>query len=350
MAEPKAASPFSFPEADRHSVILSDGRTLSYRTFRCSTSEDEQATAPNKQLQHHPVLYLHGFPGSGLEGGACAKQVHEAGGQLFGVDRPGFGYSDPYPSNINEQGADAQLDCVCDSIWELIGHLQWKSFSIIGVSGGGPYALAMLKSYLDRQNRGGAAAKLEAISIVAGIFAPAGCEDMMETNQKLYRAVNDRREWTLWAVFTAQSFLLKLLPASIALKMMPTSQLPPADKELMDDPVVANWFYNVGAEAMRQGSSAALTEAFILFRKEYGQLEESLKAYFADSPQQLPPVSIFQGSEDVNVPTSHSVHVHDQVLHKRSKLHTYDGLGHASLVGLKAEDYSRAAIPTTTNN
>jgi esterase/lipase len=147
---------------------------------------------------------------------------------------------------------------------------------------------------------------------------------------------------------------MKVLPSSIVVKMMPTSQFPDSDKELVEDSVFLDYFYTVGVVAMRQGSSAALTEVFTLFRNEYSKLEESLKAYYADesssSSQQLPRVSIFQGSEDVNVPPSHSAYVHNQVLNKRSKLRVYDGLGHLSLVGVKAGDYARAVMPTVVTD
>ena len=188
----------SLPSHIRHSHILkdeaqkSDGcaagrrRILSYYTFATGVEESELR-------KHHPVLYLHGFPGSGVEAALYANAAVKSQCQLFGIDRPGFGYSSPSPSadwNI----PDAYVQSFVSDIWDFVRAMGWKSFSVIGVSGGGPYALAILDSYLKSKLGDGCSAcsaghaiqcNLEAVSIVAGVFGTAGSQGMMPSNQAL---------------------------------------------------------------------------------------------------------------------------------------------------------------------
>lgn len=114
-------------------INLSQGRIVSYRVYG-----DQYGL---------PFFYFHGFPGSGLDvaifnGDAIAKQH---GIKLIAVDRPGYGDSDfqkervimDWPNDISEIADTFGID----------------RFSIIGYSGGGPYALACAYSIPDRLNK-----------------------------------------------------------------------------------------------------------------------------------------------------------------------------------------------------
>ena len=153
-------------ESIEHSLQLKDGRILTYHTFpKAEYGNDEDtdisADVDNNSIaikqERHPVLYFHGCPGCGLEGGAVsALSVARAGGRLFAVDRPGMGkMSSPYihHDNDNNDNAPDNLDTFVENIWELIEDRGWNDFSVIGVSGGGPYTLALLASYLERRQR-----------------------------------------------------------------------------------------------------------------------------------------------------------------------------------------------------
>jgi pimeloyl-ACP methyl ester carboxylesterase len=102
---------------DRDGTLkLPDGRTLGFR----------------RHGEEHglPVFYFHGFPGSRLEAGFIPVK----GLALYGVERPGYGRSDP----LHRRGlADWPAD-----IAALADHLGLKRFAVLGVSGGGPYAAA----------------------------------------------------------------------------------------------------------------------------------------------------------------------------------------------------------------
>ncbi len=85
-----------------------------------------------------PVFYFHGWPGSRLEAGF----FEIPGVQMIGVDRPGYGLSDP---DQKRRLADWPRD-----IAELADHLGFDKFAIVGMSGGGPYAAACAHYLKDR--------------------------------------------------------------------------------------------------------------------------------------------------------------------------------------------------------
>lgn len=103
-----------------HRVVLADGRTLA-----CLELGDAGG---------FPVLYFHGFPGSRLEARIAAAAAGRLGLRLLAPDRPGFGESTHQPRrSIGSWASDVAA---------LADRLGLQRFSVIGVSGGAPYALA----------------------------------------------------------------------------------------------------------------------------------------------------------------------------------------------------------------
>lgn len=103
-----------------HRIRLADERTLA-----CLELGDPKGA---------PVIYFHGFPGSRLEARLAADVAQRLGLRLFAPDRPGFGESTFLPDRtIGNWAAD---------VTELTDQLGLQRFAVVGVSGGGPYALA----------------------------------------------------------------------------------------------------------------------------------------------------------------------------------------------------------------
>ncbi|WP_432821743.1 alpha/beta fold hydrolase [Trichloromonas sp.] len=98
---------------------LADGRRLGYAEFG--------------DPQGRPVLYFHGFPGSRLEARLADGAARRQGVRLLAVDRPGYGLSDPLP-------ARRLLDWPGD-VAQFADALGLAHFGVLGVSGGGPFAL-----------------------------------------------------------------------------------------------------------------------------------------------------------------------------------------------------------------
>ncbi|KAK0334280.1 hypothetical protein LTR91_020739 [Friedmanniomyces endolithicus] len=82
----------------------------------------------------HPVFHLHGWPGARTEVSLFAVQAAELGARIIAIDRPGIGLSTPQPRRT-------VLDHALD-IRQVAKHLGLKEYSVMGVSGGGQYALA----------------------------------------------------------------------------------------------------------------------------------------------------------------------------------------------------------------
>lgn len=99
---------------------LPDGRTLGYAEFGC----------PNGR----PLMWFHGFPMSRLDGWAADRIARRRGIRVIAPDRPGFGLSTFQPSRrIVDWPADVKA---------LADHIGIKRFAVLGLSGGGPYAVA----------------------------------------------------------------------------------------------------------------------------------------------------------------------------------------------------------------
>ncbi len=103
---------------------LDEGRTIGYATWG-----DPEGT---------PVFIGHGTPGSRLDRYAGLDDpvwVRRRSVRFIGVDRPGYGYSDPWPEA-------SLLDCAGDFV-RVADDLGLERFAALGVSGGGPYVIAL---------------------------------------------------------------------------------------------------------------------------------------------------------------------------------------------------------------
>ena len=327
----------SYEAAQKHSISLSSGRTLNYYTFDDSGDKDES----------YPVLYLHGFPGSGLEAATCAPAVASKGAaRLFGLDRHGLGDSDEIAGTTTLK---ERYEEFCKDVWELTTKLEWSKFSIIAVSGGGPYALALLESYLSTKPP---STILERVVVVAGVCCSAGASDMMPTNQTLCQLASAAEtsavsRFQIRSMFTLSHYLSKVLPDSWLQSMMPTKELPEVDRQLLENnPQASMLMLQVFRSALANGSSGAIAEACTVFRPKQ-EWEDSLQQFYAaeNTDNYLPQVHIFQGSVDKNVPFSHGKFMHETLLSGKSSFHPYDDMGHLSLIVEKSQDYVDQAVP-----
>jgi pimeloyl-ACP methyl ester carboxylesterase len=112
---------------------LSDGRRIGYGEYG--------------RHDGTPVLYFHGSPGCRIN--ATLTLAHQlanrAGGpkvRLITLERPGYGLSDPVEHY--------SLQAWTRDVNELVDELHLERFAIVGISGGGPFALAVAHGIPER--------------------------------------------------------------------------------------------------------------------------------------------------------------------------------------------------------
>lgn len=124
--------------SDSQTLTLPSGRVIGYASYGSPTG--------------HTLLYFHGFPSSRLEAYALSSLASQHKIHILSLDRPGFGLSTPDSSRtITSWPTDVQ---------EFTSALEIEKFAILGVSGGGPYALACAEQ-LPKE-------KLSAVGVLAG--------------------------------------------------------------------------------------------------------------------------------------------------------------------------------------
>ena len=140
---------------DTKTLTLPDGRTLAYGIY--TAVDDAHAN------DIPTVFHFHGLPGSHHEAAVFNTAIAQHGLRIIGVSRPGSSLSSPQPNRT-------LLDFPAD-VLALADHLEIDRFAVLGVSGGGPYALACWRS-IPRT-------RLVAVALVASILPTSlGVADM----------------------------------------------------------------------------------------------------------------------------------------------------------------------------
>ena len=270
------------------SVKLSDGRSLSFARFGDPSGK--------------PVFYFHGFPGSRLEPQSNHDAFLKAGIQLLALDRPGIGHS-------TRKNKRKLLDWP-DDVVEVAKILKLEKFSILGVSGGGPYALACARAIPGYLNK---------VTVACGlgpIDAPNATSGMMLSNRVLFRYGK-----FFPPVLHLSTFLmvrqLSSKPAKGLKKFV--EGLPEPDRLVLSKTDAQDFVAASAVEGVRQGS-APLLEEIGIYSRSWGFKLEDLNV----------PVSLFQGEVDIDVPASMARH--QASLIPDCEINLYPNDGHFSLL------------------
>lgn len=249
------------------SLTLGDGRRLSYAQW-----------GPAGAV---PVFYCHGFPGSHAEG-----ELLQPGTELLGVnvrlialDRPGFGAS-------TFQHGRSILDWAAD-VNEAANLLSIDQFAVLGVSGGGPYALACGHALKDR---------VTSVGVAVGI-APREAPGMDTA-----AIARTSRRWLVRRVqFALAAYAMKagreerFLNAAIA-------TMASVDREMLAAGRAREIFAATMTDAFAQGGRGAAHEAG-LYRKPHG----------FDLAQIVAPTFLWYGAADETVPAQAGRWLADQI-------------------------------------
>lgn len=239
-------------------IKLRDGRTLGYAEYG--------------PPEGRPVFYFHGFPSSRLDWRLFNddETLAELNVRVIAPDRPGYGLSD------HKRGR--KISIWPEDVVELAGALGIDAFSVLGVSGGGPYAASCAFSIPDRLSKSG---------IVCGM-GPADAP-----------GVKDGASWTLPGMSSIKRRIMMTLTA-MGLERDPDQFLSKSketvsgpDRQLLEQPELAAFFIEGMREAFRQGTGGVNREA-ALYTHPWGF---SLSDIAAE-------VHLWHGGRDLNVPLS----------------------------------------------
>lgn len=246
--------------SEANHVVLSDGRRLAYAEYG----------DPHGQV----VFFFHGAPGSRLMRHPDEAILKRLGLRMITVDRPGYGYSDPKP---HRSLLDWQID-----VAELADALSVRRFSLIGVSGGGPYAAACAYRLPERVDR------VALVSCPAPFDVP-GLTRSLKFGQRLQFTLAVKAPWIVRLMMNSYvTAARKATPAEVAAKLQ--HDLPPLEVELMRQPGMVELMIADTREAMRQGGEACAYE-WGLMASPWGFRPEAIAV----------PVQIWHGDQDENV-------------------------------------------------
>jgi pimeloyl-ACP methyl ester carboxylesterase len=225
--------------------------------------------------QGRPAFYFHGWPGSRLEARLMDAVAREFRAQVVAVDRPGYGLSDFQPGRT-------MLDWPNDIV-ELANALKLDEFAVLGVSGGGPYALACAAKIPDR---------LSATTIICGLgpmHAANATKGMMRQNRFLLLLAR-KAHWLARPLLTV---FIRVIRRNPQLFMPPRllTGMSESDKAALRRPEFRQTLFTSTMEAFRQGTRGAAWDGRLYAHPWPFQLQDIAREIF-----------LWHGERDVFVP------------------------------------------------
>jgi pimeloyl-ACP methyl ester carboxylesterase len=272
-----------------NSIELNDGRTLAFATYGCAVGR--------------PLYFFHGFPGSRLQAALVHEPALEAGVCLVAIDRPGFGRSTHAPART--------IIAWPRDVAALADHLGHRQFGVLGVSCGGPYALACAHELPDRISYVGLLAGIGPMDVPAIRLGQLPILKAMFALARVHPAL-------VSPLLAADLFLFRKDPlrAVDALKRLMTV---PDQALLNTNATVRDRFGTSLAEAYRQGLRGPLLEAHLIASPRGFRMEDIAL-----------PVHVFQGGHDRNVPPAMGEYIAKRL--PRGRYHFYPDEGHLSIL------------------
>jgi pimeloyl-ACP methyl ester carboxylesterase len=244
-----------------------------------------------------PVLWFHGTPGARTQVPPAVDEVAlQRGFRVISVERPGTGRStDHRYHRIVDFAADIEV---------LADALGLDRFAVVGLSGGGPYALAVAHQLPDRV----------VVATLLGGLGPTRGKDAVWSYTRVMR-------------FGAPVFEALRTPLGNVLGKVIDRLEPVADPAFnlyiallgfADKPVLANPRFKAMflQDLLTAGELRSVAHDFALFSRHWGFALDEV----------TPPVVVWQGLADTIVPQSHGHHQAARL--PRGELHVRPGEGH----------------------
>lgn len=241
-----------------------------------------------------PVFVFHGSPGSRLERPPDLSLCQESNTRLIVIQRPGFG-----DSKFNPQRT--LLDWP-DKVARLADNLAIDNFSILGFSGGGPYALACGHKITQRIDR------ISLVGSAAPFDVPGICADMLPGNLALFElAAQDYQQ--------AAEQLAQMIDGVDALLEFFDASVSAPDKQILADAEFRAMYRANLVAALQQGFSG-LAYDMALIARPWGFDPADIETE----------VQLWHGESDLNTPVSMGRYLQARL--PNCKAHFLAGAGH----------------------
>ena len=257
--------------------------------------------------QGQPLMYFHGWPSSRLQGLALHELCLQKGIRLVAPDRPGVGQSELQPKRTLMDWPPV--------VKELAKHLNWEKFAVLGVSGGGPYAVSAAAALPEM---------VEQAAVICGAPPLAKFPDRSEMM------------WPYRALLRIRPHAPFLIPGILKISHW-ISQYPPEKPPMSwvmkwtadaDREALADSDFDLVTRSFREGLSAGTAGVQAdgdVYSSEWGVDFEKIRV----------PISFWHGEEDKNIPFSMVKKYASWI--PTSEMHSFPGEGHYSIIARSPE-------------
>ncbi|AOW94038.1 hypothetical protein BFN03_18905 [Rhodococcus sp. WMMA185] len=243
-------------------VRLSDQRRLAYAEYGDATGV--------------PVFVFHGLPGSRLSWGMLPDNSLPGAARIIAPDRPGYGGSDPKPGRTLLDWAD--------DVAALADSLEVPRFAIVGISGGGPGALACAWKMPQRLTTVGIVAS-PAPTDAAGVF-----DGISSTNRFFMKLA-----WYLPWLSSANTRFLAAVIRRNPRRYLDTMKykIHDVDQAILDRPEIHRMLVKDFAEAVRGGAAGMVDDMAANHGRPWGfpleQIRSEVLLWSCELDRSVPP-------------------------------------------------------------
>ncbi|CDO90074.1 alpha/beta hydrolase [Mycobacterium triplex] len=233
--------------------------------------------------QGRAVFWLHGTPGARRQIPTEARvYAEEHGIRLIGLDRPGIGSSTPHRYG--------NIRAFADDLRTIADTLGIDRMAVIGLSGGGPYALASAAVLSDR---------VVATGVLGGVAPFVGDEGISSGLMNLGKRVAPLLQLGGDPLRIGASLLVRAIrPVANSALFLYAAISPEADRRLLTRPEFGAMFLDDLLNGSRKQLAAPFNDV-ILFVRDWGFRLDEVRV----------PVRWWHGDSDHIVPFAHGQHV-----------------------------------------
>jgi len=259
--------------------------------------------------QGRAIFWLHGTPGARrqipIEARAYAERENI---RLIGLDRPGIGSSTPHQYETVIAFADDMA-----TIADVLGI---DKMAVVGLSGGGPYALACAAAMPDR---------VVTVGVLGGVAPAVGPESIRGGLMALGSFVAPMLQVAGTPIGLVASLLIRLIrPIASPAADLYGLVSPPADRRLLARPELKAMFLDDLLNGSRKQLAAPFAD-IVVFARDWGFHLDQVKV----------PVRWWHGDHDHIVPFAHGQHVVARL--PDAELYELPGESHLAGLGLGEE-------------